>query len=232
MCGRFTFDIPPELLAAIFGLRDVPDVTPSYNVAPTQISPIVRQVSDHNSLELMKWGLVPPWAKDPAIGSQMINARSETVTERPSFRHAIRYRRCIVPARGFFEWLHEGKNKTPMYIHRKDGSPLDLAGIWEEWKAPDGSLLNTFAILTTTANKLVEPIHDRMPVLLTQDEYPTWLNRHLTDPEQLKSLYQPFPADLLAAYPVSDRVNSPRNNSPENIIKRTPDTSTTPSHPH
>ena len=217
MCGRFTFDIPPEFLATIFGLREVPEVTPSYNVAPTQTSPIVRQVSDHNSLVPMKWGLVPPWAKDPAIGSQMINARSETVTEKPSFRHAIRYRRCIVPASGFFEWARTATSKTPMYIRRKDGSPLGLAGIWEEWKAPDGSLLDTFSILTTTANKLLEPIHARMPVLLAPDEYPTWLNRHLTDPDQLKPLYQPFPADLLEAYPVSERVNSPRNNNPENI---------------
>jgi putative SOS response-associated peptidase YedK len=229
MCGRFTFDIPPELLAAIFGLRDVPEVTTSYNVAPTQLSPIVRQVSDHNSLVPMKWGLVPSWAKDPAIGSQMINARTETVTEKPSFRHAIKYRRCIVPAGGFFEWRHEGKNKIPMYIHRKDGSPLGLAGIWEEWKAPDGSLLDTFAILTTTANKLIESIHDRMPVILAPGDYPTWLNSHLTDPGQLKPLYQPFPADLLAAYPVSDRVNTPRNNSHENIRKRAPEIGATPS---
>jgi putative SOS response-associated peptidase YedK len=217
MCGRFTFDIPPELLAAIFGLREVPEVSPSYNIAPTQHVAVIRQISDHNSLDLMKWGLVPPWAKDPAIGSQMINTRSETVTEKPSFRHAIRYHRCIVPAGGFFEWLRTGKNKTPMYIRRKDGGPLGLAGIWEEWKSPDGSSLDTFSILTTTANKLVAPIHDRMPVLLAPDEYPTWLNRHLTDPDQLKPLYQPFPADLLEAYPVSESVNSPRNNSPENI---------------
>jgi putative SOS response-associated peptidase YedK len=110
----------------------------------------------------MTWGLVPPWAKDPAIGSQMINARSETVTEKPSFRHAIRYRRCVIPSSGFFEWLREGKNKTPMYIYRKNGSPLGFAGIWEEWQALDGSRLDTFALLTTTANKLVAPIHDRM----------------------------------------------------------------------
>jgi putative SOS response-associated peptidase YedK len=219
MCGRFSFDIPPELLAAIFGLSGVPEFTPSYNVAPTQMSPIVRQVSDHNSLELMKWGLVPPWAKDPAIGSQMINARSETVAEKPAFRHAIKYRRCIVPASGFFDWGHEGKIKKPYYFRMRDGRPLGLAGIWEEWKAPDGSPLDTFSILTTTSNRLVAPIHERMPVILAPDDYPTWLNKHLTNPEQLKPLYQPFPADLLEAYPVSDRVNSPMNNSPENIRK-------------
>ena len=118
MCGRFTFDIPPELLAEIFGLAVVPEIAPNYNIAPTQMAPVVRRVSDHNVLSLMKWGLVPPWAKDPAIGSQMINARAETVAEKPSFQHAIRYRRGIVPAGGFFEWRREGKSKTPLYIHR------------------------------------------------------------------------------------------------------------------
>ena len=220
MCGRFTFDIPPELLVEIFGLAVVPEIAPNYNIAPTQMAPVVRQVSDHNVISLMKWGLVPPWAKDPAIGSQMINARAETVAEKPSFRHAIRYRRGIVPAGGFFEWRREGKSKTPLYIHRKDGRPLGLAGIWEEWKAPGGSLLDTFSLLTTTANKLVAQFHDRMPVILSLEDYPTWLNKHVTDPDQLKPLYQPFPAELLEAYPVSDLVNSPRNNGPEIIRKR------------
>jgi putative SOS response-associated peptidase YedK len=217
MCGRFTFDIPPEQLAVIYGLREVPEVRPSFNIAPTRQVAVVRQVSDHNTLEMMKWGLVPHWAKDPSIGSKMINARSETVAEKPSFRHAIKYRRCIVPASGYFDWKHDGKIKTPYYFRMKDGSPLGFAGLWEEWKAPDGTLLDTFSILTTAANKLIAPIHERMPVILAPDEYPTWLNKHLTDPEQLKPFYQPFPADLLEAYPVSDLVNTPLNNSPENI---------------
>ena len=126
MCGRFTFDIPPELLAAIFGLREVPELTPSYNVAPTQQVAVVRQVSDHNSLKLMKWGLVPPWSKDPAIGSQMINARSETVAEKPSFRHAIMYRRCIVPASGFFDWKHEGRSQNALLLPDEGWPPLGL----------------------------------------------------------------------------------------------------------
>ena len=221
MCGRFTFDIPPELLAEIFGLVSVPSVSPNYNTAPTQFSPVVRQVSDHNVLNLMKWGLVPSWAKDPSIGSQMINARSETVAVKPSFRHAIKYQRCIVPVSGFFDWKHEGKTKTPYYFRMKNSRPLGLAGIWEEWKTPDGSLLNTFSILTTTANKLVETVHERMPVILAPDKYSTWLNKHLTDPTVLQPLYQPFPADVMEVYPVSDLVNSPKNNSPEciNCIK-------------
>ena len=217
MCGRFVMELTPELLASVFGTPKVPTLVPNYNIAPTQLVLIVHQVSDHRTLDIMKWGLIPPWAKDPAIGSQMINARSETVAEKPSFRHAIKYRRCIVPASGYFEWQHEGKVKIPYYFRMKDKSPLGLAGIWEEWKAPDDTLLQTFSILTTTANKIVAPVHDRMPVIIPPDEYSTWLSKHITNPEQLRALYQPFPADLLESYPVSDKVNSPRNNEPENI---------------
>jgi putative SOS response-associated peptidase YedK len=222
MCGRFTFDIPLEVLVEIFGLKEVMAVRSSYNIAPTQQVAVVRQVSDHNSLVPMKWGLVPHWAKDPAIGSQMINARAETVAEKPSFRHAIKYHRCIVPASGFFDWKHEGKSKQPYYFRMKNGRPFGFAGIWEEWKAPDGSLLDTFSILTTTANDLVATVHERMPVILPPEEYGTWLNKHLTDPEELKQFYEPFPAALLDAYQVSDRVNTVRNNGPENIIRVRP----------
>jgi putative SOS response-associated peptidase YedK len=222
MCGRFTFDIPIEVLVEIFGLKEISEIRPSYNIAPTQQVAVVRQVSDHNSLVPMKWGLVPPWAKDPAIGSQMINARAETVAMKPSFRHAIKYRRCIVPGSGFFDWKHEGKSKQPYYFRMKNGRPFGFAGIWEEWKAPDGTLLDTFSILTTTANELVATIHDRMPVILPLDDYGTWLNKHLTDPAQLEPLYEPFPAELMDAYPVSDRVNTVRNNNPENIVRVRP----------
>lgn len=222
MCGRFTFDIPLEVLVEIFGLKEISEIRPSYNIAPTQQVSVVRQVSDHNSLILMKWGLVPSWAKDPAIGSQMINARAETVAEKPSFRHAIKYRRCIVPGSGFFDWKHEGKNKQPYYFRMKNGRPIGFAGIWEEWKAPDGTLLDTFSILTTTANDLVAPVHERMPVIVPPDDYGIWLNKHLTDPEELKQFYEPFPAKLMDAYPVSERVNTVRNNSPENIVRVTP----------
>lgn len=217
MCGRFVTNIPIEVLIEIFGLVAARQYEPAFNIAPTQMVPVVRQVSDHNSLDLMKWGLVPSWAKDPAIGNKLINARAETVHEKPSFRHAIRYRRCIVPTGGFFEWRHEGKAKTPIFIRMKDGGLMGLAGIWEEWQTPDGSLLDTFSVLTTSSNKLVEPIHDRMPVILPPEDYPVWLNRHLTDPKELARLYLPYSADLMEAYPVSDRVNSPRNNSPELI---------------
>ena len=219
MCGRFVMELTPELIREVFGVTATTPLQSSYNIAPTQMVLVVRQVSDHRSLDLMKWGLVPSWAKDPAIGNQFINARSETVAVKPSFRHAIKYHRCIVPASGFFDWKHEGKAKTPYYFRMKDGSPLGLAGIWEEWQAPDGTLLDSFSILTTTANKVVEPVHDRMPVILTPDTYTQWLSHHLTNPADLEQLYQPFPAELLEAYAVSDRVNSPHNNGPENIQK-------------
>ena len=163
-------ELTPELIREVFGVT-VATLQPSYNIAPTQMVLVVRQVSDHNSLDLLKWGLVPSWAKDPSIGSQLINARSETIAVKPSFRHAIKYHRCIVPASGYFDWKHEGKTKTPYYFRMKDGSPLGLAGIWEEWQAPDGSLLDTFAILTTSANKLVESVHDRMPVILAPEKH-------------------------------------------------------------
>lgn len=217
MCGRFVIELSAELLAEVFGLATVPEIRPSYNVAPTQIVPVVREVSDHRSLVQLKWGLVPPWAKDPGIGSQMINARSETVAQKPSFRHAIKYHRCIVPVSGWYEWQHVERAKIPYYFHLKDGRPLGLAGIWEEWRAPDGTLLDTFSILTTAANEIVAPVHDRMPVVVPPDAYSIWLSKHHTDPAQLEPLYPPVPISGLEVYPVSDYVNSPRNNSPECI---------------
>ncbi len=217
MCGRFVMELTPELLATVFGILNAPPLVPQYNIAPTQMVLVVRQVSDHRTLDLMKWGLVPSWAKDPARGSQMINARCETVADKPSFRHAIKYRRGIVPASGYFEWKHVGKAKIPYYFRMKDGTPLGLAAIWEEWKAPDDTPLHTLSILTTAANRIVAPIHDRMPVILHPDEYSTWLSKHITNPGELQALYHPFPAELLDSYPVSDKINSPRNNGRENI---------------
>jgi putative SOS response-associated peptidase YedK len=138
MCGRMVMELTPELLASVFRTPKIPILVPNYNIAPTQQVLIVHQVSDHRTLDPIKWGLVPSWAKDPAMGSKMINARSESVAEKPSFCHAIKYRRCIVPASGYFEWKHEGKTKIPYYFRMKDGSLLGFAGIWEEWQTPDG----------------------------------------------------------------------------------------------
>ena len=145
MCGRFTFDIPPELLVEIFGLTETPVITPRYNIAPTQQVPVIRQYADgQNHLDHLRWGLIPSWAQDNSIGSKTINARSETVTEKPAFKQAVRYRRCVVPSSGFYEWQQlEGKAKQPWYIRLKDGSPMVFAGLWETWKSPEGTVIES-----------------------------------------------------------------------------------------
>lgn len=217
MCGRFTSLLTPELLIAIrdqFGVS-VPEAAEArYNIAPSQNVWVIRNEVDHNRLDLMKWGLVPMWAKDPSVGSQMINARCETVAEKPAFRQAIKHRRCIVPAAGFYEWAPPtvaGGRKQPLYIHMADASPMCFAGIWEQWKRPgEDGFLESFTIITTTANELIAPIHDRMPVILQPDDFGLWLSHNMHDPELLRDMYRPFPAGLLEAYKVSDLVNNVR----------------------
>lgn len=214
MCGRFTLHFPVELLAEIFGLPNLPGLVPRYNIAPTQPAAVVRNSGVTRKLDLLRWGLVPSWAKDISIGSRMINARSESLPDKPSFRNAVRFRRCIVPASGFFEWKPEGSHKVPYYIRLSDGAPMGLAGIWEAWKTPEDTSLETFTILTTSANPLITPIHDRMPVILHPDAFDLWLDKDVNNPEQLRSLYPPYPADLMTIYPISTLVNSPRNDNP------------------
>lgn len=218
MCGRFTLHFPLELLAEIFGLSDLPGLVPRYNIAPTQSAAVVRSTGKTRGLDSLRWGLVPSWAKDISIGSRMINARSESLSDKPSFRNAVRLRRCVVPASGFYEWKPEGPRKIPYYIRMSDGAPMGFAAIWEAWKTPEGAFLETFAILTTSANPLIAPIHERMPVILHPDTFGLWLDQDVSNPEQLLSLYLPFPAELLTLYPVSTRVNSPRNDDPACIV--------------
>jgi putative SOS response-associated peptidase YedK len=218
MCGRFTLQIPPELLAEIFGILEIPVFPARYNIAPTQQVPVIRQAGDgRNQCSVMRWGLIPSWAKDPSIGNRLINARCETVSGKPAFRHAVRQSRCIVPASGFYEWREEGGEKVPLYIRLKDGSPTFFAGLWEEWKSPRGEAVESFTILTTLANWLLSSIHGRMPVILPTDSTPLWLDRETTDPDRLKPLCLPFPADLMEMWPVLPLVNSPRNDFPELI---------------
>jgi len=221
MCGRIVTAISPERLATVFGLPSVPDLEPRYNVAPTQQVGVIRccDDSDHYRFDQLKWGLVPSWSKDTDIASHTINARSETVTEKPSFRHAIKYNRCIIPTAGFYEWSHAEHEKHPHYIHLADWSLMGLAGIWEHWNAPDGTVLETFSILTTSANKLVEKLHNRMPVILNPDDYNLWLNRNMHDVHELDSLYTPFPDELMAYYEVPSLVNNPRFDSPSCIVQ-------------
>lgn len=223
MCGRFAVDVAPEVVSEIFALSEVPISRPRYNVAPTQEVAVVREGADGgNRLDLLHWGLIPAWAKERTIAYKMINARSETLLEKPSFRQAYKYRRCVVPVSGFYEWRHEGKAKLPHYIRIRDGLPMLFAGLWESWKAPEGELVETFTILTTAANKLLETIHERMPVILHPAECGRWLDRSVTNPSVLASLFQPYPADLLEMWQVSPMVNTPKHDGPDLVVPISP----------
>jgi putative SOS response-associated peptidase YedK len=210
MCGRYTLSTPAGRLAEEFQLDDdAVDLTPSYNVAPTQEVAAILEEGGERRLEMLRWGLVPSWADDPEIGARMINARSETAPQKPSFRRAFRSKRCLIPADGFYEWKREQGGKQPYYFHMQEGRPFAFAGLWERWEK-GGSLLSC-AILTTRANSVLEGIHDRMPVILPPGSYDAWLDPD-ADREQLIDLMIPYPGDDLETYPVSRFVNSPRNN--------------------
>ena len=210
MCGRYTLSTPAGRLAEEFQLDSTVEIPPSYNVAPTQQVAAVLEDEGGRRLEMLRWGLVPSWADDPDIGARMINARSETAPEKPSFRRAFRGRRCLIPADGFYEWKRENGGKQPYYFRMQDGRPFAFAGLWESWEKGDGTL-RTCAILTTRANSVLEDIHDRMPVILPHDAYDAWLDPD-ADREELGELMIPYPNDDLETYPVSRFVNSPRNN--------------------
>lgn len=215
MCGRFVLTSRTDQIEQSFGVEDVPSSVPRYNIAPTQDVLVIRQNGGGSRYaEMLRWGLIPHWAKDPAIGHKMINARSETAHEKPSFRNPIRYHRCLIPASGFVEWSQENGSKQPWYIHRKDGELLAFAGIWDSRKDAEGTI-ESCSILTTSANALVAKIHDRMPVILSASEYDQWLDRQITEAQQLEALYAPFPSDLLQAIPISTRINNPRHDSPD-----------------
>jgi len=224
MCGRFTVEIPSAILAEMFVLAEYPTILPCYNIFPAQQIPIIRQHSDgQNRLDYLHWGLIPAWAKCRSIGSKMFNARSETVWEKPAFRQAVLYRRCLVLASGYYEWSLVGKGKQPLYVHLKGNSPMVLAGLWESWKSPDGEAVDSCSILTTASNglteshrpllSLMEPLQHRMPVILHPDDYGAWLDRKLADPANLVHLFHPYPADLMEMWPVSPLLNNPKNNS-------------------
>ncbi len=218
MCGRFTLISPGEVLAEFFELVDTPIVEPRYNIAPTQLAPVVRFDANMSArrLDCLQWGLVPHWAKDPSIGSRMINARSETAAEKPSFRSAMKHRRCMVVTNGFYEWRKgEGREpKQPFFIQMKDGGPFAMAGLWEQWKGRDGSIIDSCTILTTEPNDLMRPLHDRMPVILNQIDYATWLDPKTQTAPPLAPLFRPYAADAMKAHAVTTYVNKPANDSP------------------
>jgi putative SOS response-associated peptidase YedK len=210
MCGRYTLSTPAGRLAEEFQLDSTVEIPPSYNVAPTQQVAAVLEDEGGRRLEMLRWGLVPSWADDPDIGARMINARSETAPEKPSFRRAFRGRRCLIAADGFYEWKREEGGKQPYYFRMQDGRPFAFAGLWESWDKGGGELL-TCTILTTSPNSVLQGIHDRMPVILPHDAYNAWLDPD-ADREELGELMIPYPGDDLETYPVSRFVNSPRNN--------------------
>ena len=212
MCGRYTLTTPVGTLAEEFGVAGpLPGVSPSYNVAPTQEVAAVLVEDGERRLEMLRWGLIPSWAKDPEIGNKMINARAETVSEKPSFRNPFRKRRCLVLADGFYEWQKTNNGKQPYYIRMEDGSPFALAGLWESWDR-DGEEVRSCTIITTDANELVGEIHDRMPVILHSEDYGLWLDPDFDEKDPLTALLKPYPEDVMEAYPVSRRVNKPYNN--------------------
>ena len=217
MCGRFALVATGEEVAAHFQLDEVPFVVPRYNVAPTQpVADIRLDLKGQRQFTFFQWGLIPSWAKDPGMGAKMINARAETAAEKPAFRAAFKRRRCLIPATGFYEWQQAGSRKQPMHIHAPGGGLLSMAGLWEIWHAPDGGELETCTILTTTPNTLMEPIHNRMPVILDPADYSMWLDPE-TAPDQLNHLLRPFDPARLAAFPVSTAVNRPQNDTAECI---------------
>jgi putative SOS response-associated peptidase YedK len=218
MCGRFVLFSSPEELREAFAVQQVRfQVEPSYNVAPTQNVAVVVQREGGNTLEKMRWGLIPAWAKDPAIGSRMINARAETVGEKPSFKRPLKDRRCLVVANGFYEWQKTGQAKIPMFIRLKSGQPFGFAGLYDVWTSPEGEAVASCTIITTSANDLMQPIHDRMPVILPRSQQSTWLNPAIQTAADVLPLLVPYAAADMEAYPVSRLVNSPENNSPDCI---------------
>ena len=222
MCGRFTLTVDPAELQDTFGDFIFPtQFTPRYNIAPMQ--PILAIPNDaKNTADFFLWGLIPSWSKDQGIANKLINARGETVAEKPSFRGSFKYKRCLILADGFYEWKTQTgvKTKTPYFIHMKDRQPFAFAGLWDEWHSPDGGTLRTCTIITTEPNELMSTLHNRMPVILDKNDYADWLDPapHAKRPEGLLPLIRPFPADRMSAYPVSTLVNAPGNDRPECIV--------------
>ena len=215
MCGRFTLIAPKSMLEELFSLTIMGELPPRFNIAPSQPVAAVRAATGGaREFTLLRWGLIPSWAKDPAIGARMINARSETAAEKPSFRAAMKRRRCLIPASGFYEWANTGAAKQPFLIRMKDRRPFALAGIWEGWCGEDGSELETCAILTTSPNERVGKIHPRMPVIIAPGDYGAWLDPANEKPRTLDRLLRPYPAGEMEAHPVGRHVNDPRNDDP------------------
>jgi len=220
MCGRFCLAVNPQQLREVFGNFTFPDqFVPRFNIAPTQ--PVLAIPNDAKSkADFFLWGLIPSWSKDPSIANKLINARGETLAEKPSFRGGFKYKRCLILADGFYEWKAQPgtKTKTPYFIHMKDRKPFALAGLWDEWQSPDGGTLRTCTIITTEPNDLMKSLHNRMPVILHPKDYADWLDPAPRAPDSLLHLIKSFPIDNMSAYAVSTLVNSPGNDRAELLV--------------
>jgi len=217
MCGRFVLMTPGKDLAERFGLQEIPDLKPRYNIAPTQMVVIIRL--DRNTLQRrlvqVKWGLIPFWAKDTSMRHRLTNARAESVTQKPAFRAAFKQRRCLIPADGFYEWKRREGGRQPYLLRNANGITFAFAGLWESWKGPDGEIIESCTILTTDANDLTRPIHDRMPVILHPRDYELWLDPEVKDPNLLKPLLCPYPSEEMIVRPVSPKVNKASYDGPD-----------------
>jgi len=211
MCGRFTLFEADKVLSKEFGVSGIPLLSPRYNIAPSQPVATVRAASagTGRELALLRWGLIPSWSKDPSIGNRLINARAETAREKPSFRNAFRRHRCLIPVSGFYEWRRLVRGKQPYFVRLRDEQLFAFAGLWDRWESPDKGVIETCTILTTAANAVLAPIHDRMPVILPPTEYARWLDPALQNTDSLGPLLVPFPPEDMMAFPVSTRVNAP-----------------------
>jgi putative SOS response-associated peptidase YedK len=213
MCGRYVITSPPAAIRALFGYPEQPNFPPRYNVAPTQPVPIVRLADAQRHFALMRWGLIPAWVKDPKGFSLVINARAESVLDKPAFRNAMRRRRCLIPADGFYEWRETGGRKQAFFVRRKDGAPFAFAGLYETWTGPNGEELDTAAIVTTNANRTLSVIHDRMPVILPVEAFDLWLDCAKVDAPTATALLVPARDDAMEAYQVSPAVNRVANDT-------------------
>jgi putative SOS response-associated peptidase YedK len=220
MCGRFTLTVDEDTILIRFNSIKVIDIEHKkrYNIAPTQSVLAIVNDGEQNRLGRLRWGLIPSWAKDMKIGYKMINARAETLAEKPAFKHAFRRQRCIIPADGFYEWKQSGKEKQPFRIKLKSDEVFGFAGLWDRWQSPDGTVIHTCTIVTTQANDLLADLHHRMPVILRKEDEKLWLDRKVEDPHVLQDLLQPYPADEMEVYPVSSQVNSAKYDDPSLIL--------------
>ncbi|MCC6778814.1 MAG: SOS response-associated peptidase [Hyphomicrobiales bacterium] len=215
MCGRYLIISAPEAFRRLFAYLEQPNFPPRYNVAPTQPVPIVRVVEGERHFALVRWGLIPPWVEDPRRFSLLINARAESINDKPAFRNAMRRRRCLFPADGFYEWQDDGGRKRPFCIRPLDRAPIGFAGIWETWMGPNGEEMETAAIVTTAANREIAGLHDRMPAILPPEDFDSWLDCVRVDALAAAELLRPAADGLMESYEVSPAVNRAVNDGPE-----------------